>query len=259
MEKLERLHKILAARGVASRRASEELIQAGRVWVDGRVVTKLGTLVSQDADIQVDGRVIAKPKLAYYMLNKPRGYVTTLSDDRGRRDVGGLIKGLRARVYPVGRLDAETEGLILLTNDGELTNILTHPRFKIEKTYVVVVKGRMEEDAVDRLRKGIYLREGKVTAQVRIIKASRDTTALEMVITQGYNRQIRRMLAAVGYNVKRLERTKFGPLKVKGLPKGAFRLLKREEIEALRRLAAPKAVLGSEGRSAGGALRKGEG
>lgn len=253
-EKKDRLHKILAARGVASRRASEELIAAGRVWVDGKVVTKMGTLVAHDADIRVDGRPIKEPRKVYYMLNKPRGYVTTLSDDRGRRDVGAIVKNLRTRVYPVGRLDAETEGLLLLTNDGDLTNLLTHPRFKVEKTYLVTVKERMDEEAVNRLRTGIYLKEGKVTATVRIIRATRDTTRLEMTITQGYNRQIRRMLAAVGFQVKRLEEDALWPVEAQ---RHATRGVSPAEEGRDRRPKASAGGLRGAGRANGGQGRLG--
>jgi pseudouridine synthase len=231
----------MAARGVASRRASEELIAAGRVSVDGRIVTQLGAAVEPDADIRVDGRAIKEPHKLYYMLNKPKGYITTLADEHARKSVGNLVSKLRNRVYPVGRLDAETEGLLLLTNDGLLTNVLTHPRFKVEKTYLVSVKGRMSDEAVGKLREGIYLREGKAAAHVRVLRATRDTTSLEMVISQGYNRQIRRMCAAVGHEVRRLERVRFGPLRLKGLPRGGFRVLTPEEVSVLKSLEAAAA------------------
>jgi len=233
--KTERLHKILAARGVASRRASEGMIAAGRVSVDGRIVTELGTKVAADADIRVDGRPVRAPGRAYFILNKPRGYVTTLRDDRGRRTVGDLLGRLRTRVYPVGRLDAETEGLLLLTNDGDMTNTLTHPRYHVEKTYAVTVRGSMDEAAVERLRSGIFLREGKVRAHVRVLRRTRATTRLELTISQGINRQVRRMCAAVGYEVKRLERVRFGPLRLVGIGRGAFRALTAAEVQALRR------------------------
>jgi 23S rRNA pseudouridine2605 synthase len=231
----ERLHKILASRGVASRRASEALILAGHVTVDGRFVRELGTKVALDADIRVDGRPIREPRKMYFILNKPRGFVTTMSDDRGRRSVGLLLREVRGRVYPVGRLDAETEGLLLATNDGEITNVLTHPRYHVEKTYLVTVKGSMDDSAVEKLRSSIFLREGKVTARVKVLRRTRETTRLEMMITQGINRQIRRMCAAVGYDVKRLERVRFGPLRLIGLPKGALRPLRADEVESLRR------------------------
>ncbi len=232
----ERLHKILAARGVASRRACEEIILAGRVSVDGRIIREVGTKVPPGADIRVDGRPLVQPRLAYYILNKPRGYVTTLSDDRGRKSVGDILKRLRTRVYPVGRLDVDTEGLLLVTNDGELTNILTHPKFKVEKTYLVTVRGRMEAEALATLRQGVRLKEAKVSAWVKVIRATRVTTRIELTISQGYNRQVRRMCVAVGHEVKRIERVRFGPLSVRGLPSGGFRMLTRQEVDSLKAL-----------------------
>lgn len=256
MEK-ERLHKIMAARGVASRRACEELIAGGHVTVDGVIVTKPGASALPDADIRVDGRAVREPHKVYYILNKPRGYITSMSDDRGRMDIGTLVKRLKTRIYPVGRLDSETEGLLLLTNDGELTNRLTHPRFKVPKTYMVNVKGRMETEALERLRSGIHLREGKVSARVRVVRATRVSTRLEMVITQGYNRQIRRMCAVVGHQVKRLERVKFGPLRVRGLGRGAFRALTGAEVASLKSLTADGASESAAGRKSPPAKKTG--
>lgn len=233
----ERLHKIMAARGVASRRACEKLIAVGRVSVDGRVVTELGTKVSPDADIRLDGEQVKEPRKVYYILNKPVGYVTTLSDERGRKSVGELIKRLRNRVYPVGRLDQDSEGLLILTNDGWLTNILTHPRYEMEKTYSVKVRGRMEDEAIAKLRSGMRFKEGRADARVKVARRTRETTSLFMTIKRGYSRQIRRMCAAVGYNVTRLRRIEIGPLRLKGLSRGAFRRLKGAEVAALVRVA----------------------
>ncbi len=233
----QKLHKVLAARGLAGRRACEAIIAAGRVMVDGKVVTKVGTRVASDADIRVDGRVLAEPPKVYYILYKPRGYVTTLSDDRGRKSVGELTKRLRRRVYPVGRLDQDSEGLLLLTNDGGLTNILTHPRFEIEKSYIVRARGLMERAAIEKMQSGIHLREGKVTSKVRILRRTRAVTTLLVTINRGYNRQIRRMCAAVGHPVVRLKRVGFGPLTLKGLARGKMRALKPDEINELRQLA----------------------
>lgn len=233
----ERLHKIMAARGVASRRACEKLIEAGRVSVDGQVVTEQGVRASLDADIRVDGEPVKEPRKVYYILDKPPGYVTTMSDERGRKSIGDLLKRLRNRVYPVGRLDQDTEGLLILTNDGWLTNVLTHPRYEVEKTYSVKLRGRMTDEAIAKLRSGIRLREGKAHAKVRVAKRTRDTTALFMVINRGYNRQIRRMCAAVGHNVMRLRRIEIGPLRLKGLARGEFRRLKSAEVAALLKVA----------------------
>lgn len=229
----ERLQKVMAARGVASRRACEELIEAGRVMVDGQVVTRLGTKVSPDADIKVDGEAVKAPRKAYFMLNKPRGYVTTLSDEADRKSISDIIRRIRTRVFPVGRLDLDSEGLLLLTNDGELANLLTHPRYEIEKSYLVKTRGRMDDETIDKLRKGIHLREGKATARVRVVRRTRNTSELMMTISRGYNRQIRRMCAAVGHEAMRLKRVRFGPLRLEGVSRGTFRRLKAEEVSSL--------------------------
>jgi len=231
----ERLHKILSGRGVASRRTCEKLIAAGRVTVDGQVVRRLGTKVAPEADIRVDGEPVAQPRKVYYILNKPRGVVTTLKDESDRKSVGDLVGRLRNRVYPAGRLDRDSEGLLLVTNDGRITNVLTHPRYEIEKTYSVKVRGRMSDEAVAKLTSGVRLREGRAAAKVRVLSRSRDTTSLLMTISTGYNRQIRRMCAAVGHNVTRLKRTAIGPLRLKGLSKGEFRRLKADEVAALKK------------------------
>lgn len=231
---LERLHKILASRGVASRRACEDLIAKGRVMVDGRPVVQLGTKVSPDADIRVDGRPVKEPPRVYYILNKPRGVLTTLSDEKGRKSVGDIVKRLAERVYPVGRLDQDSDGLVLLTNDGAITNVLTHPRYGVEKSYLVTARGRLDDEGLDKLRRGIRLSEGKAFAKVRMLNRTRDETRLMVTISQGYNRQVRRMFAAVGHKVQRLTRVLFGPLELAGLPLGALRKLTRAEVAALR-------------------------
>ncbi|MHC4711761.1 MAG: pseudouridine synthase [Planctomycetota bacterium] len=230
----QRLHKVLAARGVASRRACEQLIADGRVTVDGEIVRKLGTKVAADADIRVDGRPVAEPRKVYYILNKPKGLVTTLSDEKARKSVGDLIAHLGERVYPVGRLDRDSEGLLLLTNDGRVTNVLTHPRFQVKKSYEVDVRGRLDTDAVEKLRRGIRLSEGKAFAKVKVLRNTRSGTSLLFTIAQGYNRQIRRMLAAVGYKVQRLRRVSFGPLELSRLAPGDVRKLRRREVAALK-------------------------
>jgi len=233
----ERLHKILANRGVASRRACEDLIAAGRVSVDGNTVRELGTLVSPGADIRVDGKKVVEPAKVYYMLNKPVGYVTTLKDERGRQSVGDLLKRLRKRVYPVGRLDQDSEGLVLVTNDGDLANILTHPRFEVEKRYAVKARGRVTSEALKKLRTGVYLKGAKVSAKIKVMRKGRDTTSMLVTVTTGYNRQVRRMCAAVGHPVLKLKRVGFGPLRLKGVPRGTVRPLSAAELDALRRLA----------------------
>ncbi len=237
----ERLQKIISQAGIASRRHAEELITAGRVTVNGRVVVELGTKVEPGRDVvAVDGRPVAGEDKFYVLLNKPRGVVTTLSDPRGRKTVSELVADLPARLYPVGRLDYNTEGLLILTNDGELTHALTHPSHGIDKTYVTTVVGRPSEEKLDRLRLGITLEDG-VTAPARVRLTGYDletnTATLTIVIHEGRNRQIRRMCQAIGHPVEKLKRTAFAFLTLEGVGRGRYRHLEREEVDRLRRLA----------------------
>jgi len=239
---------VLADAGVASRRACEALIEQGRVEINGKLVTELPVFVGEGDSILVDGRPVraAEQKL-YVMLNKPVRTVTTAQDEPGldRRTVMDLVAHPSgARLFPVGRLDYETTGLLLLTNDGDLANALTHPRFGLEKTYRVVIRGLLDDDQVGRIERGIYLadrKEGKASGArrtarvgVAIVKRDRDRTTLNLTLKEGRNRQVRRMLAAVGYPVRKLERIAIGPLRLKGLARGAWRELTREEVRTLR-------------------------
>ncbi|MDT8901182.1 pseudouridine synthase [Anaeroselena agilis] len=237
----ERLQKIISQAGIASRRHAEELITAGRVTVNGRVVAELGAKVEPGRDIvAVDGQTIAGEEKYYLLLNKPRGVVTTLSDPRGRKTVAELIADVPARLYPVGRLDYNTEGLLLLTNDGRLTHALTHPSHEIDKTYVASVAGRPTEEKLDRLRIGITLEDG-VTAPAKVRLTGydpvADTATLAIVIHEGRNRQIRRMCAAIGHPVVKLKRTEFAFLNLAGIRRGRYRHLETSEIAALKQLA----------------------
>ncbi len=234
--KLERLHKVLARSGVASRRASEELIRQGRVAVNGRVVRELGTKVRPEDIITVDGvPVKLQAQKLYIMLNKPRGYVTTVSDELGRPTVMALVPQ-GERLFPVGRLDADSEGLLLITNDGDLTYRLTHPRFGLEKEYHVLVDGSPSEKDLQMLRNGVML-DDRMTAPaiVERLRSEPQGTWLRMVIHEGRKRQIRRMVASVGHNVLRLVRVRVGPLDLGNLPSGRSRTLTQEEIAALFR------------------------
>jgi len=235
----ERLQKVLAQAGVASRRRAEELITAGRVKVNGETVRVLGTKVNPSDQIEVDGRLLERGTASrYYVLNKPAGVITTARDEYGRPTVLGLVKGIPGRVYPVGRLDYDTAGLLLLTDDGELTYRLTHPRFGVAKTYIAGVHGPVPEAALARLRQGIELEDGK-TAPARVRKLSGGPDGLELLeitIHEGRNRQVRRMCEAVGHPVVTLERVKFGPLGL-DVPRGSYRPLSAQEILALRRAA----------------------
>jgi 23S rRNA pseudouridine2605 synthase len=231
----ERLQKVLAAAGVASRRHAEELIRAGRVTVDGQVVEELGTRVGPRARIAVDGKPIRRsaPKV-YYLLHKPPGYVSTASDPEGRPTVLDLVPD-HARVYPVGRLDYDSEGLILLTNDGELTNLLLHPSRELEREYYVLVAGPARPEMLRALRSGIDL-DGRPTARARVsvVEATPEGIWLSFVIHEGRNRQVRRMCDAVGLEVRRLVRTRMGPLELGRLPIGRYRELRKDELAALR-------------------------
>jgi len=233
----ERLQKVLAHAGVASRRRAEEMIVEGRVQVNGEVVTQLGTKVNPHRDvIQVDGRPLGKPERPVYVLvNKPRGVLSAARDTRGRKTVVDLVPA-RSRLYPVGRLDLDSEGLMLLTNDGALALRLAHPRFEHEKEYRVLVAGVPDEAALARLRAGVGLEGGWTRpAQVEVERSNGDTW-LRMVLREGRKRQIRRMLEKVGYQVLRLIRVRMGPLRLGDLPPGAYRPLTRDELAAIRRI-----------------------
>ena len=237
----ERLQKILAQAGVASRRKAEELILAGRVTVDGAVVRTLGTKCDPNrVKIAVDGKPIARvEEMYYFLLNKPKGYVSTVSDERGRKTVIDLLPEVGARIYPIGRLDANTEGLLLLTNDGALTNRLLHPSRMIAKAYRAKVSGELDALKLKALRHGVKI-DGRDTApaEVRVFGAT-DTglTEVEIVIHEGRNRQVRKMFEAVGCDVKSLKRVRFAELTLDGVKRGQCRALTRAEVERLYALA----------------------
>ena len=243
-----RLQKIISTAGVASRRTAESLIVEGRVTVNGETVRELGSKADPDADdIRVDGRRVKSPgRRRYILLNKPRGYITTRSDPQRRPTVIDLLTtgGVREYVYPVGRLDYDSEGLLLLTSDGELAEKLMHPRHEIGREYHVRVRGVPDERGIERLRKGIAL-DGERTAPatVEIHKVIESTShgpdaILSMVIYEGRNRQVRRMCEAIGHPVSRLKRVRIGPIKDDHIRPGEFRDLDEDEIAALKRLAA---------------------
>lgn len=260
----ERLQRVLADLGVASRRECERLIEAGAVEVNGEVVTKLPVFVDPENDrILVEGRPIRREpeRKLYLLLNKPSRTLTTNADEPGsdRRTVIDLVDHpQKSRLFPVGRLDYDTTGLLLLTNDGDLANQLTHPRYGVPKTYRAVVRGTIEDDAVAELERGIFLADRKAgrtegasrTAhvEVRVVLRERERTTIELTLREGRNRQVRRLLAAVGYPVKSLERIGMGPLSLKGVARGHWRELDRHEIRALKRAAA--APLDPEAREA---------
>lgn len=243
----------MADAGVASRRECERLIESGRVRVNGRVVSDLPAWVNTEEDrIEVNGRPLpAAERHLYILLNKPTRTLTSAKDEPGadRRTVLDLVRHpAKAKLFPVGRLDYDTTGLLILTNDGELANRLTHPRYGVSKTYRAVVKGRVDDAAMRELEGGVVLtdrKDGKTTGASRtssvewsVVHREGDKTTLDITIREGRNRQVRRMLAQVGYEVKKLERTAMGPLRLKGVARGLWRELTNHEVNALRRAAA---------------------
>jgi 23S rRNA pseudouridine2605 synthase len=239
----ERLQKIMAQAGVASRRASEEIIAAGRVTLNGKVVTEQGTKADPETDeIQIDGKpLVAAQKLRYFLLNKPIGYVTTVTDPEGRATVIQLMKNCPERVYPVGRLDYNSEGLLLMTNDGALAQTLMKAGSHVPKTYQVKISGKPDEKSIARLRAGvaIELEDGRKVktspAKIRLI-ADRANPWYEVILIEGRNRQIRRMFQSVGFLVEKIKRVQFGSLKL-DVPPGEFRSLTVKEVAHLKSLA----------------------
>ncbi len=232
-----RLQKIIAEAGVASRREAERLIEAGEVAVNGRVVRELGTKADPERDhIKVRGRLLPKPAPRLYVaLHKPAGYVTTMRDPEGRPTVADLVRGVKARVYPVGRLDWDAEGLLLMTNDGELAAALAHPRSEVPKTYEVKVKGVPDRAALARLAAGPRLDDGPTRpAVVRYLGPAERNAWLEITIHEGRNRQVRRMCDAVGHPALRIRRIRFGGITLGDLPRGAYRSLGPEEVRRLK-------------------------
>jgi 23S rRNA pseudouridine2605 synthase len=234
----ERLQKVLAAAGIASRRECEQLIREGRVEVDRQVVTELGTrVVADQQEIRVDGEPIHRPKRLYYAVNKPPGVVCTNRDPAGRTRVVDLVVSDQ-RLFTVGRLDRASEGLIIVTNDGALADRLTHPRYGAEKTYLVRVAGHPTAAQLKTLREGIHLAEGLArVVSLRVKRRTKLSTDLEIVLNEGRNREIRRILARIGHKVLTLKRTSIGPLRLGKLPVGAARKLTAEEVRSLERCA----------------------
>ena len=238
MSVMERLNKILAHAGAGSRRHCDALIGAGRVTVDGQVVRELGSKVEPDQEIRVDGRPIHAERHVYWAVNKPRGYLCTNHDPAGRPLAVDLVPHVTQRVYTVGRLDEDCEGLLLLTNDGDLANRLMHPRFGVEKTYQVQVAGHPSREDLAQLLKGVWLSDGHVRAQrVKRLKTHGESTWLRIVLNEGKNREIRRMLARLNHKVLRLRRIAIGPVELDRLKSGKTRRLSLQELEALRRTA----------------------
>ncbi len=230
-----RVQKILAAAGYGSRRECEELISTGRVEIDGKIVTELGVRANPAVQrIRVDGETLPKTRPVYLAVNKPKGFLCTHRDQQGRRRVIDLVPDQFGRVFPVGRLDQYSEGLILLTNDGAFAEQLTHPRFEVPKKYQVQVAGEVEPDLPRRLQKGIHIAEGVVQAdEVKIKSRHALSSVLEIVLREGKNREIRRMLARIGHKVLTLRRIAIGPVKLGDLAPGEYRLLTKREVASL--------------------------
>lgn len=234
-----RLQRFLAATGLGSRRHCEEHIVAGRISIDGKVVRDLGTRVDpRRQEVRVDGELVRREPTRYFLLNKPRGYLCTNSDPAGRPRAIDLVPGDKLRLFTVGRLDEGSEGLILLTNDGELAHRLAHPRFEVRRTYAVQVAGRPTPETFETLKRGIFFHEGRFRIDwVRRVGTKGKSTFLEVGLAHGQNREIRRLFARVGHKVMRLRRVAFGPLKLGRLAEGRFRPLQAAELKALRDLA----------------------
>ncbi|MCZ8532272.1 MULTISPECIES: pseudouridine synthase [Psychrobacillus] len=237
---MERLQKVLAHAGVASRRKAEEMITQGKVKVNGKVVTEQGLKVSDNDVVEVEGVKLEKEQKVYYLLYKPRGVISAVSDDKGRKTVTDLLPHVKERLYPVGRLDYETSGVLLLTNDGDFSYALTHPKYKVDKTYVARVKGVPLKEQLRPLERGIVLEDGKTApARVKLLSSERkaDKSIIEITIHEGKNRQVRRMFDAIGFPVQKLKREQFGFLTLHGLNAGEWRELTTHEVKQMRVLA----------------------
>ena len=236
----ERLQKVLAAAGLASRRHCEEYILDGRVTIDGKVVSTLGIKVDPDTQrVCVDGERIKIERRQYFLVNKPSGVISTNADPTGRTRVVDLLPPWKGRLFTVGRLDEGSEGLLLVTNDGDLAHRLAHPKFQVERVYRVLVAGIPKDEVLHQLRQGLYFTEGKFRVRdVRRIKSSSKSTILELVLTEGQNREVRRLLARVGHKVMKLKRVSFGPLRLGELTTGAYRPLTPAELKTLQQFAA---------------------
>lgn len=247
---MERIQKILAKAGVASRREAERMVIEGRVTVNGKVVNTLGFKADALVDhIKVDGRRLTgfEPKVSL-LLNKPRGYLSTVKDPKGRPTVMDLLGEVAWRIYPVGRLDFDAEGLLLLTNDGDLAHTLSHPRFSIPRTYLVKVRGVPDERKLIRLEKGVMLEDGKARAvSFEILRQGEKNSWIQVVVTEGRNRLVKRMFSAIGHTVLKLKRVEFGPIKLGELPIGQFRYLTPEEAKTLTNITSSELEVKNKG------------
>jgi 23S rRNA pseudouridine2605 synthase len=237
---MERLQKVIAQAGIASRRKSEELIKEGKVKVNGKVVTQLGVKVTSSDRVEVNEIQIEREVPVYFLLYKPRGVISSVSDDKGRKVVTDFFSHFPERIYPVGRLDYDTSGLLLMTNDGEFANLLMHPRNEIEKVYVAKTKGIPSKENLRKLEKGIKLEDGKTSpAKVKMLSLDKkkQTAIIEITIHEGRNRQVRRMFEAIGHQVLKLKRERYATLTLTGLKAGEARELTPHEVKQIRALA----------------------
>jgi 23S rRNA pseudouridine2605 synthase len=237
---LERLQKVIAHAGIASRRKAEQLIEDGKVTVNGKIVTELGVKVSSKDVIEVDGIKVEREEPVYFLFYKPRGVITAVHDDKGRKTVRDFFPHVEQRIYPVGRLDYDTSGLLIMTNDGDFANLMTHPKYEIEKSYVAKVKGIPSREVLKQLQRGVKLEDGMTApAKVKFLSGDRkkNSAIIELTIHEGRNRQVRRMFEAVGFPVLKLKRERFAFLTLHGLNPGDSRVLTPHEVKQLRSFA----------------------
>lgn len=240
MSKLERLQKVMAHAGVASRRKAEEMIKQGKVKVNGDVVKELGTKVSPNDDVEVEGVPLVKEVPVYYLLYKPRGVISSVKDDKGRKVVTDYLPEVEERIFPIGRLDYDTSGVLLLTNDGEFANLLMHPSHEIDKVYIAKTKGIPSADELKNLKKGLTI-DGEymkaVHSKIMSTDSKKNTAIVKLILHEGKNRQVRKMFDALGYPVDKLKRERFGSISLHGMNAGDCRPLKPHEVKQLRQAA----------------------
>lgn len=237
---MERLQKVIARAGLASRRKAEQLIIDGKVTVNGKVVTELGTKIGPDDVVEVNGIKLEKEEPVYFLFYKPRGVVSTVKDDKNRKTVIDFFPDVEQRIFPVGRLDYDTSGLLIMTNDGDFANLLMHPRYEVEKTYIAKVQGIPTREKLKELQRGVQLEDGMTQpAKVKFLKGDRKkkTAIIELTIHEGRNRQVRRMFEKIGYPVLKLKRERLAFLTLHGLNAGEYRRLTPHEVKKLRHLA----------------------
>lgn len=237
---MERLQKVIAQAGIASRRKAEQLIEEGKVTVNGKKITELGTKVGLNDEVKVEGVPIERERKVYYLFYKPRGIISAVTDDKNRKTVVDYFPHVEERIFPVGRLDYDTSGLLLMTNDGEFANLMTHPRYQMDKTYIVKTEGIVERHLLKRIMSGLQLEDGK-TAPAKVkelaIDRKKNRSLLEVTIHEGRNRQVRRMFEAIGHPVQKLRRERFAHLTLHGLNAGDYRELTAHEVKQLRTIA----------------------